>query len=34
MSTMPAGTPRTGSLRTGYGGLDLAVMQVLGGELA
>jgi site-specific DNA-cytosine methylase len=26
--------PRIGSLCTGYGGLDLAVMDVLGGELA
>jgi DNA (cytosine-5)-methyltransferase 1 len=26
--------PRIGSLCTGYGGLDLAVMEVLGGELA
>jgi len=34
MSTLPAGTLRIGSLCTGYGGLDLAVMQVLGGELA
>lgn len=26
--------PRIGSLRTGYGSLDLAVMAVLGGQLA
>lgn len=34
MSTALPGKLRIGSLCTGYGGLDLAVMQVLGGDLA
>jgi DNA (cytosine-5)-methyltransferase 1 len=33
VSDLPAG-PRIGSLCTGYGGLDLAVELVLGGQLA